>query len=56
MIEAHLSTMEDEEYSRLLARLIQSLVRADPEKRDPEEAERILKQLEDLAEESHSFQ
>lgn len=34
------------EYLRLLARLMHSLIRVDPKERDPEEAKRILKQLE----------
>ncbi|OAX85558.1 serine/threonine protein kinase [Emergomyces africanus] len=48
-IESQLSMSnlkEKPQYCHLLARLIHSLIRVDPEERDPEEAQRILKQLE----------
>ncbi|KAK2767810.1 hypothetical protein FQN54_003969 [Arachnomyces sp. PD_36] len=38
----------DRQYLLLFARLIHSLVRVNPEERDPEEAMRIIKQLESL--------
>ncbi|EER45102.1 conserved hypothetical protein [Histoplasma capsulatum H143] len=42
-----MSHLKDEpEYRHLLARLIHSLIQVDPKERDPEEAKRILKQLE----------
>lgn len=42
-----MSHLKDEpEYRHLLTRLIHSLIQVDPKERDPEEAKRILKQLE----------
>ncbi|KLJ08651.1 hypothetical protein EMPG_15915 [Blastomyces silverae] len=48
LLMSHLK-YESEEYHHLLARLIHSLIRVDPKERDPEEARRILKQLEALS-------
>ena len=47
VIESKFERMKKEpEYFHLFVRLIHSLVRTDPEKRDPEEAKRVIKQLE----------